>query len=73
MILEMRMKSKLVLRQLLYYNLSTKKKKIRKFTCLKYSFFRKRTVTINQKKNSLETPSLDDIFGEILHCQIQLF
>ena len=24
-------------------------------------------------KNSLQTPSLDDIFWDILHCQIQLF
>ena len=49
MILKMWVKSKFVLRQPRYYNLLTEKM-IRESTALKYSFFRKRIITVTVKK-----------------------
>ena len=58
MIFKMRLKSKFVLWQPPYYDCL--KKIIRKFTFLKYSFF-KNVLLLSISRNSLQTSSLDDI------------
>ena len=52
-------KSKFVLWQLRFYNLLTEQR-MRKFTFLKYSFF-ENVLLLVILRNSLQTPSLDDI------------
>ena len=61
MILKVWVKSKFLLWQPRYYNWL--KKMIRKFRFLKYSFFEK-VLLLSVSRNSLQTPSLDDIILE---------